>query len=289
MRGGDKYWNFMSYNPPVSINNWANEYTEISEREREDDTLVIRTTYLDVPPEWLGQQFIEEAEYLQESNPRAYENEYMGIPVGTGGNVFDNIVHLDMSDEFISTFDTIYNGLDWGYANDPNAFIKVYFDKTRQDLYIFGEHVKTHESNRELFETLYKDTSHLRRKIRRYDENIHQEVIEYIPAPLMEFDELLTADSAEPKSIADLKSYGCFIRAAIKGPDSIRYGIKWLQSLHHIYIDKRRCPNAYDEFTKYEFDRDKSGNIISAYPDANNHLIDACRYSLERFYKRRGN
>lgn len=289
MRGGDKFWNFMSYNPPISINNWANEYTETAEVKRTNDTVVVHTTYLDVPQEWLGQQFIEEAEFVQETNPRAYENEYMGKATGTGGNVFDNVVHMDMSDELISTFDTIYNGLDWGFANDPNAYVKVYFDKTRRDLYIFAEHVKTHESNRELFEVLYKETDYLRRKVWRYDEVTKQEHCEYIPTPLMDFNELVTADSAEPKSIADFKSYGCFMRPAEKGPDSVRYGIKWLQSLRNIYIDKRRCPCAYKEFTTYEFERDKSGNIISAYPDADNHLIDACRYALERFYKHRGN
>lgn len=105
----------------------------------------------------------------------------------------------------------------------------------------------------------------------------------------MELNELVTADSAEPKSIADFKSYGCFIRAAEKGPDSVRYGIKWLQSLRHIYIDKHKCPNTYDEFVKYEYDRDKEGKIISAFPDKNNHGIDSIRYSTERYWKRRGN
>ena len=286
MRGGPIYWNFMSYNPPISVNNWANEYTEECERYRQDDTLVVRSTYLDVPKEWLGQAFIDEAEYLQQTNPRAYENEYMGIPVGTGGNVFDNVEHLDMPDSMIATFDTIYNGLDWGFANDPNAYTKVYFDKTRQDLYIFGEHRATHESNKALYEKLYEENS-LKRRIFKVENG--QEVTEFIDVPFMEKNELITADSAEPKSIADFKAYGCFMRPAEKGPDSVRYGIKWLQSLRHIYIDKHRCPNCYDEFVKYEFDRDKEGHIISAFPDRDNHFIDSCRYALERFYKRKGN
>lgn len=288
MRGGDKYWNFMSYNPPISVNNWANEYTEMCERHRTDDTLVVRSTYLDVPVEWLGQQFIEEAEYLQQVNPRAYENEYMGIPVGTGGNVFDNVEDMVMTDEYISTFDTIHNGLDWGFANDPNAYNKMYFDATRQDLYIFGEHTMKHESNRELFEVLYKENN-LHKKVWKYDEVKKQEYSEFEPCPFMEINELITADSAEPKSIADFKSYGCFMRPAEKGPDSVRYGIKWLQSLRHIYIDKRRCPDTYDEFIKYEHDRDKEGRIISSFPDKNNHHIDATRYAMERYYKHKGN
>lgn len=289
MRGGEKFWNFMSFNPPLSVNNWANEFTEMCERKRTDDTLVVRTTYLDVPPEWLGPQFFEEAEYLREVNPRAYENEMLGIPVGTGGNVFDNVEELTMSDELISTFDNIYNGLDWGFANDPNAFTKMYYDSTRRDLYIFAEHTRTHESNLELFEQLYKCTDYLRKKIWVYDEETRQEHFEFVPTPLLALNDLLTADSAEPKSVADFKSYGCFIRPAEKGPDSVRYGIKWLQSLRHIYIDKMRCPDTYDEMVRYEYDRDKTGRIISSFPDRNNHHIDSIRYGLERFYKHKGN
>ena len=285
MRGGNKYWNFMSYNPPISVNNWANEFTEDCERNRKKDTLVIRSTYLDVPREWLGEQFIEEAEYLQQVNPRAYENEYMGVPVGTGGNVFDNVEHMDMPDSMIASFDKIYNGLDWGYANDPNAFNKMYFDSARQDLYIYAEHTAKHESNKELFDFLYKE-KHLKK--RQFKIVGKQEVCEYVDVPMMEYNELITADSAEPKSIGDFKSYGCFMRPAEKGPDSVRYGIKWLQSLRHIYIDKYRCPDTYDEFIKYEHDRDKEGKIISSFPDRDNHHIDATRYALERYYKHKG-
>lgn len=285
MRGGSLYWNFMSFNPPISVNNWANEFTEECERKR-PDTLVIHSTYLDVPPEWLGQQFIEEAEYLQQVNPRAYENEYMGKAVGTGGNVFDNVEHLDMPNELVATFDTIYNGLDWGFANDPNAFNKMHYDSTRQDLYIFAEHTMKKESNAQLFEVLYKENN-LYRKTWAIENG--SEVSKFEPCPFMEYNELITADSADPKSIADMKAYGAFIRPAEKGRDSVRYGIKWLQSLRHIYIDKHRCPDTYDEFIKYEYERDKSGKIISAFPDKDNHHIDATRYALERFYKHRGN
>jgi PBSX family phage terminase large subunit len=286
MRGGSIYWNFMSYNPPISMNNWANEYTEECERHRQKDTLVIRSTYLDVPRAWLGEQFIEEAEYLQQVNPRAYENEYMGIPVGTGGNVFENVEHMDMPDSMIASFDHIYNGLDWGFANDPNAYTKMHFDSARQDLYIFGEYRSKHETNKPLFEHLYEE-NHLKRRVYKIVDG--QEVTEYIDVPFMETNELLTCDSAEQKSIADFRAWGAFARGAEKGPDSVRYGIKWLQGLRHIYIDKHRCPETYDEFVKYEYDRDKNGKLLSSYPDRDNHSIDSVRYALERHYKRKGN
>lgn len=264
MRGGEKFWDFRTFNPPISKNNWANEYVEDCELYREDSTLVTRNTYLDVPEEWLGQQFIEEAEELKEINPRAYEHEYMGIPTGTGGDVFPNASDLDMKD-LIPKFDEIYNGIDWGFARDPFRFVRMHFDRTRLDLYIFDEYTTTKTRNEDVFRILYDE----KKKIRR--------------------DELVIADSAEEKSIADFKAYGAFIRGAAKGPDSVRYGIKWLQGLRHIYIDKRRCPETYKEFTTYEFEQDRDGNFISAYPDENNHSIDATRYALEKYANRKGN
>ena len=246
MRGGEKFWDFRTFNPPISKNNWANEYTETCEVERTNDTLVTRNTYLDVPREWLGEQFIYEAEELKRINPRAYIHEYGGEAIGTGG-------------------DNIYNGIDWGFALDPFRFVKMHFDKNHLDLYIYAEHSATKERNRPIYEQLYQE-----RKLIRNDE-------------------LVTADSAEPKSIADFKAFGAFIRPADKGPDSVRYGIRWLQGLAHIYIDKRRCPETYKEFVNYEFEQDKDGNFISAYPDADNHSIDATRYAMQKYANRKGN
>jgi phage terminase large subunit len=74
---------------------------------------------------------------------------------------------------------------------------------------------------------------------------------------------------------------GLKIFGAKKGPDSIEYGIKWLQDLSAIVIDKHRCPHAYREFVSYEYEQTKDGQFISAYPDKNNHAIDAVRYGCE--------
>lgn len=266
MRGGEKFWDFRTFNPPISKNNWANEYTETCEIERTNDTLVVRNTYLDVPRDWLGEQFLFEAEELKRINPRAYEHEYMGIAVGTGGDVFPNACECEITDEMIEEkFDNIYNGIDWGFALDPFRFVKMHFDRNHLDLYIYAEHTGIHVRNEEVFKELYDD----RKLIRK--------------------DELVIADSAEPKSIADFKAYGAFIREAKKGPDSVRYGVKWLQGLCHIYIDKRRCPETWREFSQYEYEQDRDGNFISAYPDENNHSIDAVRYGMEKYANRKGN
>lgn len=274
MRGGEKFWDFRTFNPPISKNNWANEYAETCETKRQDSTLVIRNTYLDVPRDWLGEQFIEEAEDLKATNERAYTHEYLGVAVGTGGDVFPNASDMDMEQEVESgnglkpmwqTFDQIYNGIDWGFALDPFRFVRLYFDKKHLDIYIFDEHSALKTRNADVFDELYNERK------------------------LLTKEELVIADSAEPKSIADFKAYGAFIRPADKGPDSVRYGIKWLQGLKHIYIDKRRCPETYKEFVNYEYEQDRNGEFISDYPDENNHSIDAVRYALEKYANRKGN
>lgn len=263
MRGGIDFWDFRSFNPPISNLNWANQYA-IDAMSREN-TLVTSNSYLDVPVEWLGQAFIDEAEDLKATNFRAYQHEYLGIPVGTGGNVFENVEPMYMNNDFISQFDHIYNGLDWGWYPDPFAFNKVHFDTARRNLYIFAEVRANKMSNRQTFDKIYNEEK------------------------LMRPDEILTCDSAEPKSISDYKSYGGYgARPAEKGPDSVQYSMKWLQSLNHIYIDPKRCPETYREFVEYEYDRNKDDEIISGYPDHNNHNIDAVRYALERLWKRRG-
>ena len=100
-------------------------------------------------------------------------------------------------------------------------------------------------------------------------------------------DAYTTCDSAEPKSVADYRSLGVNAKEAIKGQGSVDYGMKWLQK-RTIVIDKRRTPHAYEEFVNYEYEKNKDDEWLSNYPDANNHLIDAMRYALERVFKRYG-
>jgi len=281
MRGGILFWDFRTFNPPISKNNWANEYADIAETR--DNTLVVHNTYLDVPPEWLGPQFIEEAEDLKAINEAAYTHEYLGIAIGTGGDVFKNAQDLDMSqlvpshynllgepDEYLPMYMTFdrertYNGIDWGFARDPFRFVRMYFDKKHLDLYIFDEYSTDHTRNEDVFRILYEEEKKIAKN------------------------ELVIADSGEEKSIADFKAYGAFIRGADKGPDSVRYGIKWLQGLCRIYIDKRRCPLTYKEFMNYEYEQDREGNFISSYPDKDNHSIDATRYAMQKYANRKGN
>lgn len=261
IRGGNDFVVFKSMNPPKSRQNWANDYIE-KEKLRKD-TLVSQTTYLTSPKEWLGQQFIDDAEWLKMVNPKAYEYEYLGIPVGNGTEVFDNLEIRQITDEEIARFDRLYRGVDWGWFPDPFHYGCMHYDSARMTLYIFEEFRTNKMRNSETGKIL-KDKFNLS----RYD--------------------VVTCDSAENKSIADYRSYGINARGADKGPDSVRYGMKWLQSLIKIVIDPVRCPETAKEFKKYEYELDKEGNPISVYQDANNHSIDMTRYAMERVWKRKG-
>ena len=256
MRGGSKYWNFESYNPPISRDNWANK----DSLEERPDRLCHKSTYLQAPPEWLGQQFIDEAEHLKETDERAYQHEYLGIPVGTGGNVFDKLELREITDAEVSAFDHIYQGVDWGYFPDPFAFIRLHYDRARETIYLLDEIYENKLSNEQSAQMILR---------KGYN------------------DVRIICDSAEPKSVADFRAMRLPAFEAIKGPGSVEYGMKFLQR-RKIVIDRKRTPHAYDEFVGYEYERNKDGDIISGYPDANNHLIDATRYALEPVSRRMG-
>lgn len=254
LRGGPRFWEFCSFNPPKSQNNWVNEEKLFDDPDR----LVHHSTYLGVPKEWLGDRFFEDAEKLKARNETAYRHEYLGEVTGTGGAVFENVEEMTMSDKLVRTFDRRYYGLDFGFAVDPLAFVAMYYDAKHEDLYIFDEIYQQKMTNGQAAELITTRSNHGR----------------------------ILADSAEPKSIAEMAALGLRISGARKGPDSIDYGMKWLQGRNRIYIDKRRCPNAYKEFITYEYEHNKDGQFVSAYPDANNHSIDAVRYGLSEVMSR---
>lgn len=249
MRGGDKYWCFTTYNPPKSRDNWVNKEILIGENDR----LVSLTNYMQVPRDWIGEQFIAEAEKLKDKNELLYRHEYLGEVTGSGGGVFDNVEDIRLSDKQIEGFDKRYFGLDYGFAIDPLAFVAMYYDQRKEDLYIFDEVYGERMSNKKATEKIKPKAGQSR----------------------------IVADSAEPKSIAEMRALGLNVYGAKKGPDSVDYGISWLQHRAHIYIDKERCPNTYREFITYEYDQNRQGEFVSSFPDRNNHSIDAVRYGCE--------
>ena len=88
-------------------------------------------------------------------------------------------------------------------------------------------------------------------------------------------------DSAEPKSIHDLRMMDVWAVKSYKKPGSVEFGVKWLQH-RKLVIDPRRTPNAYREFTQYAYAVDRNGEILSQLVDKDNHTIDATRYALQR-------
>lgn len=256
IRGGDLAWIFKSFNPPKTMNNWANKYV----LEPKENRIVHSSTYLDVPKGWLGQPFIDEAEHLKEVNPNAYEHEYMGIANGNGGNVFEYLEIRDITDEEISRMDRIFAGVDFGWYPDAFCYLRTYYDSAREKIYLIDELYVNKWSNSKTADWIKK---------KGYD------------------DYTMICDSAEPKSVNDFRDAGLPARGAIKGPGSIEYGFKFLQT-KTLVIDPKRTPNAYKEITEYEYDRDKEGNVISGYPDGNDHAISALRYAYEPLFNRRG-
>lgn len=258
VRGGEDFIQIYVYNTPPSRQHFVNKEKRIPKKNR----LVHLSDYRSAPKEWLGQAFIDEAEYIKETNQKIYENEYLGLETGDGTNVFENLEIREITDEEISHFDRLYKGIDWGWYPDPYAYNDMYFDMARRILYIFDEFHANKMSNEATWEALI-------------DKGVTS-------------DDLITADSSENKSIGDYKSYGAYIKGAIKGPGSVEYSMKWLSTLNKIVIDPIRCPKTAEEFESYELEKDKDGNVITGYPDKNNHHIDAVRYALEQIWRRKG-
>ena len=259
IRGGEDFIMLRVYNTPTSSQHFVNKEKRIPKADR----LVHRSTYLDVPREWLGSKFFDEAEYMKSVNERQWRNVYLGEETGTGGNVFENVELREITDKEIETFDYIYMGLDFGWFPDPLAWTKMCYNPAQKTLYIFDEFVVNKMSNADVWEYLTKEKG-------------------------VTNNDMIIADSAENKSIGDFKSYGALMYGAEKGAGSVDYSMKWLASLTKIVIDPERCPTSAEEFSTYEYMQDKDGNYISGYVDADNHCIDSVRYGLNKIWKRKG-
>lgn len=275
MRGGDRFWIFDSFNPPMSSNNWKN--AEVLENK--PNRFYLHTTLYDSPVEWIGQPALDEAEWLKKVNKKLFDNEIMGLATGTGLQIFDNVVEKEITDQQIRNFDYRFHGMDWGFYPHPWAFGSYAYDVNKQDLYIYDEMKLWRKGNEQSSIELFKHFIDGQRW-RWY-------ALDKPRAPA-ELPIMINADAAEPKSVSDFRAYGWRMRAPDKDRD---YAFKWLQTRAHIYIDRKRCPEAWSEFTKYEHTVDHNGRIIDDYPDApvqGDDIISTARYALEPVYKKRG-
>ena len=259
LRGGGQGITFCSYNPPPSAQSWVNAEALLPREGR----LVHSSSYLDLPRAWLGEAFLTEAELLKAEDGRAYRHMYLGEASGSGGGVFENLHLRTIAQEEIDRFGAVYAGLDFGWFPDPLHFVRCAYDAAQRRLWVFDEYRTLRTSNQDVFNDLRE----------KKGLSASEEVI---------------ADSADMKSIGDMRSYGMRCMAATKGPGSVRASIRWLQGLREIVIDPNRCPAAAREFSEYEYERGADGGFVEAYPDRNNHAIDAVRYATNRIWLRSG-
>jgi PBSX family phage terminase large subunit len=253
MRGGEIFWNFESWNTPRNKLHWINVRTD-EDLDRKD-VWTHHSNYLNLPIEWLGQPFIDEAEALKAKNETAYRHEYLGEALGFGGDVFENLSLEPISNTTIAAFDNIKMGIDWGFTTDPLAFVKCHFDATRKVLYVFDEIVATKLTD--------EDTAQILR-----DRGVTSK-------------DLIIADSEDPKSIDNFKRMRFFIKGCRKYAGSVEHGVKFMQDLELIVIDPKRCPTAAYEFSNYSLKQDKDGKFLPVIIRENDHTIDAVRYAID--------
>lgn len=271
MRGGSDFRILASFNPPISKAAWSNKYIQLPNEQ----ALVFHSDYTMIPPEWLGEGFIAEAQRLEQVNQEAYRHEYLGESTVTAGMVFPNVKAQTITEKDIEQMQYFYAGIDWGFSSDPFVFIRASYDSRKQTVYILDEIVRRGCSNADAVKLIMD---------KGFDKSPNQEDRYVSPLGYTVSGserQMIICDSAEPKSIADVSGRGLKAIPCQKYPGSVNYGIRWLQS-KTIVIDPKRTPAGYQEFTEYEYLRTKDGEILADVPDKNNHCIDALRYALDR-------
>ena len=266
-RGGETFWIFFSYNPPRTMWSWVN--VECLERQNRADTLVRRSSYLDVidaHPEWLGEPFIDEAEYLRDVNETAWKWEYLGEVTGTGGNVFTNIIDERLSLSRIRNFERTRNGVDWGWFPDPWRFVRCAWEPSARRLLIFEEHSANRKTPAETAQILLDAMTYA-------DEDGEEP---YFHNELIWADD--TPDGKQQMAVYR-REFGIRIRPARKARMR-KLSYEWLAGLREIVIDPVRCPKTYEEFTLKEYLRNSDGTWEDEIPDGQDHSIDAVRYAV---------
>ena len=241
----------------LTFNPW-NEHHWLKKRffdVDDEDVLAITTNYL--CNEWLSKEDLKVFDKMKVRNPRRYAVAGLG-----GWGIVEGLVYENWKEELFDIHSEEFQkehpkaktrcGLDFGYTNDPSASPIMVLDAEKKQLFIWDELYKKGLSN----EKIYKELSTM-----GYGK------------------EKFTGDSAEPKSIDELKGYGLRIKGAKKGKDSIKNGIQWIQDLEIIVHPK--CVNFLTEISNYTWDKDRYGNKLNVPIDDFNHLMDAMRYGVE--------
>lgn len=217
----------------------------------DDQTLALTTNYK--CNEWLDASDLKVFEDMKKRNPRRYKVAGLGDWGIVEGLVYENWKEQKFTLDDVRGLHTVC-GLDFGYTNDPSAFFIGFLDLENKRLYVWDEMYETGLSNRKIYETI---------------------------TGMGYGKETITADSAEPKSIDELRSLGLYIHGAKKGKDSINNGIQWIQDLE--IIVHPRCVNFLTEISNYMWKSDRFGKKLNEPIDDFNHLMDAMRYALEQY------
>ena len=253
----EKHWineRFYKGNPIVKTQYDENGEEMARTRLSEDGQIMAKTTNYKCN-EWADEGDIQLFERMKLQNPRRYEVAGLGNWGIVEGLVYDAFREEEFDYKKVLGREGIRNlyGLDFGYTNDPTAFISLLVDEDRHEIYVVDEFYKKQMSNVEIAQDIMK---------LGYD------------------NEIIRADNNEPKSIDELRRLGIHrIRRARKGRDSVLNGIQFIQN--YDIIIHPRCVNFITEINNYQWDVDNTGNTINRPVDDMNHLMDAMRYALE--------
>lgn len=260
-RGGSEFVRLYTFNPPRSKSCWINEHCVEMEARGER---VFRSTYLDAPREWLGDQFIADAEALRETDPRAYEHEYLGIPVGLGGDVFEGAVFREVSDAELDAFDNMRCGQDFGWYPDPWHFTISEWQPAKRRL------VTWYEDRANKLQP-WEQAGRILDALTWSDDGESAPVLH--PAYVL-------SDDAEPQTIAAQREHGVNAKASGKG--GMRdASYRFLQSVEWV-IDPVRCPRLAKEVREKQYDQNADGEWLNSIPDGDDHGIDSVRYAVMR-------
>lgn len=244
----------------LTFNPWSEKHWLNNRFFKSDAPNIFTKTTNYLCNEFLDEADIELFEEMKVKSPRRYKIEGLGEWGIAEGGIYENwherlfdISEISKRAKVESAF-----GLDFGYTNDPTAMSAALVDPVNRELYIFDE----------LYEkALLNDEIASRITEKGYSK------------------EVIVADSAEPKSIADLRRHGLRkVIKADKGPDSIKHGIQYIQQ-YTIFVHPK-CSNAINELSNYVWDKNKHDEPINKPIDEYNHFLDALRYSMERIRKR---
>lgn len=249
------------YQITLTLNPWSDKHW-IKKRffdYKNDNILSLTTTYK--CNEWIDENYKKLLEEMKIINPRRYRVSALGEWGVTDGLIYENWEEITFDWREILQQSWDYKcvfGLDFGYTNDPTAFFCGIINKETRELYVFDEIYRTRLQNEEIYRLIE-------------EKGFRKEVI--------------FADSAEPKSIDQLKGLGLRrIKGSRKGADSINNGIQYIQG-YKIYIHPR-CKNFINEISQYSWATDKNGESTNKPNDKNNHLMDAMRYALQEYTKK---